>query len=325
MARWTLDGLSDGAIYAVEGIAAVFKNPNIRQQRFIKIFIYLSVISFIFIGLTNVLVTIPFTLYKVFLWIFGNETKANQADEALDSANNIIREAVKALPLFAILLMQHVYPKPLDDLFMETLRYTDTLHPERPPYHPALVHLRPKKRYWAEMKDYIKRTWIKLRLGSIVVLLSLLPVVGKFVFPAAGAYTTYKALGKTQGIAVGICFCFLPRWSVVRLSRALISMRSLMRELLTPYFARMQMTHRERRRWFSGRKDVLWGFSFIAYVIVNLPIVGFIGYGIAQAASAYMLTVVTDPPSAEMIEEKSKSRARKLVTEAIPNKNGKLN
>lgn len=83
----------------------------------------------------------------------------------------------------------------------------------------------------------------------------------------------------------------------MKLIRALIGMRSLMRELLAPYFVRMQMTHKEKRAWFSGRKDILFGFSAIAYIIIRLPIIGIIGYGIVQAAAAYMLTVVTDPPS----------------------------
>lgn len=120
-----------------------------------------------------------------------------------------------------------------------------------------------------------------------------------------GAYTSYKALGKTQGIAVGICFFFLPRWATMKLVRALIGMRSLMRELLAPYFVRMHMSHKDKRRWFSGRKDVLFGFSAIAYLIIRLPIVGIIGYGIAQAAAAYMLTVVTEPPTKETIRRSS--------------------
>jgi hypothetical protein len=87
----------------------------------------------------------------------------------------------------------------------------------------------------------------------------------------------------------------------MKLVRALIGMRSLMRELLAPYFVRMHMSHKEKRRWFSGRKDVLFGFSAIAYIIIRLPIIGIIGYGVAQAAAAYMLTVVTEPPPEEGI------------------------
>lgn len=119
-----------------------------------------------------------------------------------------------------------------------------------------------------------------------------------------GAYTTYRALGKTQAIAVGICFFFLPTWASRKLIRALIGMRALMRELLAPYFVRMRMSHKEKRAWFSGRKDVLFGFSAIAYLIIRIPMLGVIGYGIAQASSAYMLTVVTDPPTKELFKKR---------------------
>ncbi|CAO3598498.1 unnamed protein product [Absidia cylindrospora] len=149
-----------------------------------------------------------------------------------------------------------------------------------------------RKQVWPSMKSFVLRTWKKVRLGLVIFLLSLLPEVGRFVFPAAGAYTTFKSLGNTQGIAVGICFVFLPRWATMMLVRALIGMRTLMRELLEPYFARMHMSHKEKLRWFSGRKDVLFGFSAIAYLLIRVPFLGFVGYGVAQAAAAYMLTTV---------------------------------
>ncbi|KAI8645149.1 hypothetical protein BD408DRAFT_412330 [Parasitella parasitica] len=303
MARWTLTGLQEGITYAVQGIAIVIQNPSIRQQRFLKTFIYLSMLSFILLGLTNVLIATPIHVFRFILW-FSTNDKASQADRALESANRFVRELVASVPLLALLFMRYVYPKPLDDLFMESLRYLDSIHPDRAPYASILAQQRFKRRYWVDMRDYLSRTWKKVRLGLLLLLLSMIPFVGKFVFPAAGAYTTYKALGKTQGIAVGICFFFLPRWATMKLVRALIGMRSLMRELLAPYFVRMRMSHREKRRWFSGRKDVLFGFSGIAYIIIRLPIVGIIGYGIAQAASAYMLTVVTEPPSRDIFTKK---------------------
>ncbi|KAL9544017.1 hypothetical protein MBANPS3_007834 [Mucor bainieri] len=303
MARWTLTGLQEGMTYAIQGITIVLQNPNIRKERFLKIFIYLSMVSFILLGLTNVLIAIPIHVVRFILW-FSTSDKASQADDALESANRFVREIVASVPLLALLFMRYVYPKPLDDLFMESLRYLDSTHPDRAPYASILAQQKFKRRYWADMKEYMLRTWKKVRLGLLLLLLSMIPFVGQFVFPAAGAYTTYKALGKTQGIAVGICFFFLPRWATMKLVRALIGMRSLMRELLAPYFVRMRMSHREKRRWFSGRKDVLFGFSSIAYIIIRLPIVGIIGYGIAQAAAAYMLTVVTEPPSKDIFTKK---------------------
>ncbi|CAO0789433.1 unnamed protein product [Mucor circinelloides] len=327
MARWTLTGLQEGMTYAVQGITIVLQNPNIRKERFLKIFIYLSMVSFILLGLTNVLIAIPIHVVRFILW-FSSSNKATQADEALESANRFVREIVASVPLLALLFMRYVYPKPLDDLFMESLRYLDSTHPDRAPYASILAQQKFKRRYWADMKDYMLRTWKKVRLGLLLLLLSMIPFVGRFVFPAAGAYTTYKALGKTQGIAVGICFFFLPRWATMKLVRALIGMRSLMRELLAPYFVRMRMSHREKRRWFSGRKDILFGFSGIAYIIIRLPIVGIIGYGIAQAAAAYMLTVVTEPPSKDIFTKKLDEHENSVdnlkvpdqLTETTPNK-----
>ncbi|KAI8094361.1 hypothetical protein BDF21DRAFT_93065 [Thamnidium elegans] len=310
MARWTLRGLQEGAIYAVQGITIVMQNPNIRKQRFLKIFIYLSIVSFILLGLTNVLIAIPIHVVRFVLWFSASE-KTARADDALESTNRFVREIVASVPFLALLFMRYIYPKPLDDLFMESLRFLDAQHPERDPYASVLAQQKFKKRYWVDMKDYTLRTWKKLRIGILLIILSCIPFVGRFVFPLAGAYTTYRALGKTQGIAVGICFFFLPHWATMKLVRALIGMRSLMRELLAPYFIRMQMSHREKRGWFSGRKDVLFGFSAIAYIIIRLPIIGIVCYGIVQAASAYMLTVVTDPPS----KDRKRSESMDLLKE----------
>ncbi|CAO3627188.1 unnamed protein product [Mucor hiemalis] len=320
MARWTLQGLQEGVIYAVQGIQIVLKNPNIRKERFLKIFIYLSIVSFILFGLTNVLIAIPIHIVRSVLW-FSASDKAAQADEALESVNRFVREVVASVPLLALLFMRYIYPKPLDDLFMESLRFLDATHPERPPYASILAEQKLKKKYWADMKDYMMRTWKKSRIGILLLILSFIPFIGQFVFPLAGAYTTYKALGKTQAVAVGICFFFLPRWATMKLIRALIGMRSLMRELLAPYFIRMKMTHKEKRQWFSGRKDVLFGFSGIAYIIIRLPIVGIIGYGIAQAAAAYMLTVVTEPPSRNILLKRQPSSVENSVDDlAVPQK-----
>jgi uncharacterized protein involved in cysteine biosynthesis len=65
-----------------------------------------------------------------------------------------------------------------------------------------------------------------------------------------------------------------------------------MRELLEPYFVRMGMSHSEKKRWFKGRSNVLFGFSVIAYLLIRIPYLGFVGYGVAQAAAAYMLTTM---------------------------------
>jgi uncharacterized protein involved in cysteine biosynthesis len=72
-------------------------------------------------------------------------------------------------------------------------------------------------------------------------------------------------------------------------------MRVLMRELMEPYFSRMGMTHKEKRRWFDSRRDILFGFSVIAYLLIQtIPIFNFLAYGVIQASASYMV-LVTEP------------------------------
>lgn len=185
MARWTIRGLQEGVIYALQGITIVLQNPNIRKQRFLKIFIYLSIVSFILLGLTNVLIAIPIHVVRFILW-FSSSDKASQADEALESVNRFVREIVASVPLLALLFMRYIYPKPLDDLFMESLRYLDATHTERPPYASILAEQKFKRRFWLDMKEYMMRTWKKVRLGLLLLVLSFIPYLGQFVFPLAG-------------------------------------------------------------------------------------------------------------------------------------------
>ncbi|KAI9299555.1 hypothetical protein BJ944DRAFT_172218 [Cunninghamella echinulata] len=306
MARWTIEGLRLGMEYAVEGIYLVFKNPHIRQKKFLRILVSLFILSIVLWILTHLLVTVPLKLVRSVVFVFkGPGGDMNGIEGLLDTTQRTINDMVAYVPVIALLFMRYVYPKPLDDLFIESLRYIDEPLTARQSSSDLLnKEKKEKKDKWLGMKLYIRRTWKKVRLGILVFLLSLIPVVGKFVFPAVGAYSSFKALGRTQGIAVGICFFFLPQWATMKLVRALIGMRSLVRELLEPYFSRMKMTHKEKIKWFSGRKDIIFGFSAIAYLIIRIPYIGLINYGIAQCAVCYILTKVIDPVTLQPIDFK---------------------
>jgi hypothetical protein len=191
MARWTLRGLQEGVNDALQGIVIVLQNPNIRKQKFLRIFVYLSIVSFILLGLTNVLIAIPIHVVRFILW-FSTSDKASQADEALESVNRFVREVVASVPFLALLFMRYIYPKPLDDLFMESLRYLDATHTERQPYATILSQQKFKRRYWFDMKEYMFRTWKKVRLGLLILVLSFIPFLGQFVFPLAGEFVGLK-------------------------------------------------------------------------------------------------------------------------------------
>jgi uncharacterized protein involved in cysteine biosynthesis len=110
----------------------------------------------------------------------------------------------------------------------------------------------------------------------------------------------YKSLGKGQAAAVGICFIILPPHITRIIMRSLFEMRALMRELLEPYFERVGLDSKQKRKWFRRREDILLGFSAIAYAFTRIPFFGVIGYGLMQAASSYLLVQLSDPPTQDM-------------------------
>ncbi|ORZ15093.1 hypothetical protein BCR42DRAFT_416384 [Absidia repens] len=386
MAPWRLKGLWLGVVYAVEGIHLVLQNPALRQKQHLRIFLQLSILSFMLIGAAQILVGLPIHCLRLFFWVLSPSFLHD--DHAINSTltfwHTTLHNLISALPFVLLLFMRYLYPQPLDNLFMESLEFVDgrqtksgTLgqqhHQQQPrqrqsrskkyssiSHHqqphsdqkvPSDITLLPpqqqqqqqqqqeqqqqqqqhqkqqqrkrqpryqqqrtmdnrseplsfaqqlamqkkRSRYWQNLKDSSARTWKKVRLGLMLGMLSMIPIVGQFVFPAAGAFATFKALGRTQAILVGLCFLCLPSWITSFAIRGLLGMRVLMRELLEPYFSRMGMTHKEKRRWFDSRRDILFGFSVIAYLLIQMvPIFNFLAYGVIQASASYMV-LVTDP------------------------------
>lgn len=137
------------------------------------------------------------------------------------------------------------------------------------------------------------------RKGGIslaVFALSYLPVVGRLVLPAASFYTFNNAVGLGPAAIIFGTGIFMPRKYLVIFLQSYFSSRSLMRELLEPYFARIRFTKQERRNWFHSREGVLFGFGLGFYILIRVPLVGVLIYGIAEASTAYLITKVTDPP-----------------------------
>lgn len=185
MVRWTITGLQQGVFHAIQGISLVARNPNIRRHKFLRIILYLSLISFVLLIVCRLVITLPIYLLQLLLRIASsNDTLATE--KFLAQVESKLQDIITALPFLALLFMRYAYPKPLDELFMESLRYIDSLHPDRPPYASALAKRKYREEYWANMKGYFKRMGKNVKLGLAIYLLSLLPVIGPYVFPAAG-------------------------------------------------------------------------------------------------------------------------------------------
>ncbi|KAL2886847.1 transmembrane protein UsgS [Ceratocystis lukuohia] len=196
--------------------------------------------------------------------------------------------------------------------FMDSLRWVDTTY-VRMHQHDDPSHLRPM--YYPNLKQYptrdsrthntrtadsftqtLVRHARKAALGLAIYAASFLPVVGRFVLPALSFHTFRKAVGLGPATALFAIGLVLPRsWGVVFL-QTYYGSRSLVRELLEPYFARLRFDARQKRKWFRAREGILFGFGLGFWVLVRVPLVGVLMYGIAEASAAYLVTKITDAP-----------------------------
>lgn len=163
--------------------------------------------------------------------------------------------------------------------------------------YPGVTSPTPKRAdSWGAVYAFLSRFGRKALISTAIFVLSHLPVVGKFVLPAASFYTFKNAVGTGPAIVIFGTGVFLPRKYLVIFLQTYFSSRNLMRELLVPYFTRVHFTKDEKRTWFRNREGVLFGFGLGFYVLTRVPLVGVLIYGIAEASTAYLVTKITDPP-----------------------------
>lgn len=161
-------------------------------------------------------------------------------------------------------------------------------------------------------------------ISLAIYALSYLPIVGRFVLPAASFYTFNNAVGPIPATIIFGSGIFLPRRYFIVFLQSYFSSRSLMRELvsfrtpkalysriseltfsqLEPYFSRIRFTKEQKRHWFHDREGVLFGFGVGFYIFLKIPLLGVLIYGIAEASTAYLITKITDPPPSPAYGEK---------------------
>ena len=214
---------------------------------------------------------------------------------------------------FLMMVMSSITPT-LDNLFMDSLRWVDQTYVQkhksedpstlRAMYYPMLqmysTHGQvaekekrsPVDGFIVVLSRYGRRAAISLG----IYFATFIPVIGPFVLPVASFYTFNKAVGPVPAAAVFGMGLIIPKHYMVSFLQTYFSSRSLMRQLLQPYFHRIQFTKQQKKIWFIDRSGVLFGFSFAFAYMVKVPFVGVLIYGIAEASTAYLITKITEPP-----------------------------
>lgn len=137
---------------------------------------------------------------------------------------------------------------------------------------------------------------IKRSIFSIVIfMLSGTPIIGRLITAGVSFYSFHKVVGTATALGIfAIGLSVERRYMIIFLS-TFWGGRSLVRGLLAPYFTRVPFTRAERDQWFKAREGIMFGFGCGFYWILRIPFVGVLGYGIAEASAAYLITKVSEP------------------------------
>ncbi|OJD14860.1 hypothetical protein AJ78_04836 [Emergomyces pasteurianus Ep9510] len=282
---------------------SLFKSEHYRQAA-------LAVCAGIAIRL---IISIPVVGIKFLIWLLSwiINLEAATWDDKILSRLDFISTYVLQVPFLLMTLMRYITPT-LDDMFMESLQWVDSTYiqkhksdrPEglRALYYPNLRMYSVKREgpsasgSRSSFKAFLARYGRRTAISLSVYILSLLPVIGRFVIPAASFYTFNKAVGPLPALVIFGSGLVIPKRILVMFLQSYFSSRSLMRELLEPYFSRIKYTKEQKRRWFRDREGVLFGFAIGFYTMLRVPLLGVLLYGIAEASTAYLITKITDPP-----------------------------
>ncbi|WEW60150.1 hypothetical protein PRK78_005635 [Emydomyces testavorans] len=280
----------------------LFKSEHYRQAA-------LAVVAGIAIRL---IVAIPIVLVKLVIWIASwiVDLQAATWDDKLINGLGFVANYVLQVPFLLMTLMRYITPT-LDNVFMESLRWVDSTYIQkhksdnpddlRAMYYPNLVmYSNRRERHVgdvaASLRSFFARYGRRTAISLAVYLLSLVPVIGRFVLPAATFYTFNKAVGPVPATVILGSGLIVPKRYLVMFLQSYFASRSLMRELLEPYFSRIRFTKQQRRKWFMDREGVLFGFALGFYTMIKIPLIGVLLYGVAEASTAYLITKITDPP-----------------------------
>ncbi|KAI2634546.1 formamidase [Xylaria nigripes] len=310
LSHFDINAVLRGAQLTLVGAHRALQNPAIfNNAHYKQAIIAVGAGIAIRLALAVPVLGIRFSLYiSSFIFDLDRTSWGDHLVNGLD----LIANHVLQIPLFLMTLMRYVTPT-LDDMFMDSLRWVDftyvSKHKHENPddlrdmYYPNLKQYKHKKdeskhskksRKGAEM--FIWRFARKAGISLAVYVLSCVPYVGNLVLPLASFYTFNKAVGLGPAAAIFGVGIFLPKRYLVIFLQTYFASRSLMRELLEPYFARIPMDREQKRNWFRSREGLLFGFGVGFYILLRVPFFGVLIYGIAEASTAYLITKITDPP-----------------------------
>ena len=199
----------------------------------------------------RVLVEVPVVLVRLALWLLSYVVNLESAswDNTIIEGLDFITNVVLQVPFFLMNIRQVIPIGPsLDDMFLMSLKWTDdtylikhksedpktlrNMYYENLSRYPTHGTVNPKKDALDTFLHLVNRFGRRAGLSLAIYLLSFLPIIGRFVLPAASFYTFRKAVGPVPAGATFAVGLLLPRSYLATFLQSYYASRSLTRELV---------------------------------------------------------------------------------------------
>ncbi len=163
--------------------------------------------------------------------------------------------AMMAAPLLALFIVNIVFPFLGERVFMAALRMVD-------PARAQELEAGKGVGLTTSITSSLRRLVYFVGITIFTFALTLVPVLGAVLGPAAQLWFTARMLS----------------W-----------------ELLDPYFERRGLAYADQQAMIRGHRMTMFGFGAPWTLLLALPIVGPLGFGLAQAGAALLVTEVIEP------------------------------
>lgn len=161
-----------------------------------------------------------------------------------------------AAPLLSLLLVNLVFPFLGERVFLAAMRVVAPARAEQLAASPGLP-------LPTAMLVIVLRLLLFLGLSLVALVVSVLPVVGQVLGPVLQGY---------------------------------LSARGLAWELLDPYLDKLQLGFGQQRAFVAAHRPALVGFGAPLTVLMAIPLVGPLLFGLAQGAAAQLVVTVIEAP-----------------------------
>ncbi|EEA24991.1 transmembrane protein UsgS [Talaromyces marneffei ATCC 18224] len=218
MSQFEPNAILRGAQLTVVGTVRILRNPELFKHDHFR-----QAALAVLIGVViHLILQIPMIIIKLALQIASLVVELDSAtwDDKLIGGLNFVSNSVLQVPFLLMTLMRYITPT-LDDIFLLSLKWVDATYVEkhktddprntRAMYYPNLVKYRtkrsgspstPRKPINIALIAFLNRYARRVGMWLGIYVLSLLPVVGRFVMPAASFYSVRKSLGTTPAAVI---------------------------------------------------------------------------------------------------------------------------